>query len=511
MRELGDHDATGAQQARATNWKARRLVWTLVAILLSFALVAAACGDDDSETAQPAPVDDSPSAGETAEGEAEAPTAEGEAEAPTAAADSDDIAGDDAAGDDAAAEDQPVSGVLQFVFWDNSPAAAEGWRALADDFEEAHPDITVELLPIQGDGWGGYLAATATAIAGGERPDTMYVATEGIEFLVENEMLMPIDGLIERDRDEMSDFLDDVTPAMIDAFNVNGNQYLLPYSWNNMLIYYNTARLAEAGLDEPSSDWTWDDFLAYAQSLSSDDDGDGVNDRFGFAWDNGVLFASVVPWIYSNGGVLINEDGTANLTSPEVVEAVDFMRDLIYEHEVATTPIGYGDLYTRFKSGDLAMFGAGRWPMLNFVPEEFTDFNIQLWPTNGGNELVTEFGIDGFPIFAEAQNVDAAWEWLKFMTSVEVQNRFIGTKDSPVGNIPVRRSVSAGLGQFGPDNWEAFYESLEGQALPVPAPPEYSQVDSALTRYTGLVFADEFTAEEAMDAAQDEWETILGG
>ena len=445
----------------------------LFAVLVSFALIAAACGDDDDD-------------GESGDD------------------------GDDAAGDDMA-EDEPVSGTVQFLYWEFDPSATEGWEALIEEFNKVHPDITVDLLPVQGEGWGGYLAATATAIAGGENPDMMWVATEGVEFLVDNELLMPLDDLIERDRDELGEFLDDVTPAMLDAFNVDGSQYLLPYSWNNMVVYYNTARLAEAGIDEPTADWTWDDFLEIAQALSSDDDGDGVNDRFGFVWDNGGLFTSAVPWIYANGGVLINDDGTANLTSPEVVEAVDFMQDLIYEHEVATTPIGYGDIFSLFKTGDIAMFGAGRWPMPNFIPDGFTDFNIQTWPTNDGKPLVTEFGIDGFPIFADAENVDAAWEWLKFMTSTEVQNRFVGTADSPVGNIPVRRSVAENLGQFGPDNWEIFYGSLEGEARLVPAPPAYNEVDSAFTRNTGLVFADELSAADAMAAAQEEWEAILGG
>ena len=33
-----------------------------------------------------------------------------------------------------------------------------------------------------------------------------------------------------------------------------------------MLIYYNTKMFEAAGIDRPSDDWTWDDFLAIANS-----------------------------------------------------------------------------------------------------------------------------------------------------------------------------------------------------------------------------------------------------
>ncbi len=397
---------------------------------------------------------------------------------------------------------------LTFVFWNWGADAQPGWEKIFTEFAVVHPEITINLLPVEGVNWGEYLEGTATLIAGGERPDVMWVATEGTRLLVELELALPLDDFIAADEEALAEFFADVEPAMVDAFNVDGKQYMLPYSWNSMVIYYNTARLAEAGLEPPSPDWTRDDFLAMAQALTVDENNDGTPEKYGFAWPNDGLFTSAIPWIFANGGNILTEDycGT-QLDSPEVTEALQFMYDMIYTYKVAPDPIGYGDIFNLFQTGDIAMFGAGRWPLANIIPAGFTDFDIQLWP--GNPDRITEFGIDGFPILATTQNPEAAWELVKFLTGASVQQGLVGSEESPVTNIPARRSVAAHLNEFPPANASAFYESLAGPSRLVPAPGRFNEMENIFLRYTGLIFADEMTVEEAMQAATDELASVV--
>lgn len=399
---------------------------------------------------------------------------------------------------------------INFVFWNYGPEAQPGWEAVVASFNEIHPEITVNLIPVEGTNWGSYLDGTATLIAGGEQPDLMWVATEGVQLLVnELQLAMPLDDYIAADAEELQPFFDDVAPALVDAFNVDGSQYMLPYSWNNMVMYYNTARFAEAGVDAPAADWTRDDFLATAQALTVDEDGDGNPEKYGYAWDNSGLFISIMPWVYANGGNILTDDlCAAQLTSPEVVDALQFMYDLIYTYKVAPSPTGYGDLYNLFQNGSVAMFGAGRWPLTAFIPAEYTDFDVQVWPGNPDQKV--EFGIDGFPILNTSQNPDAAWEFLKFMTTSEIQNRLVGSVDSPLSNIPARASSADMMAEFPPANSGIFYGSVEsGASALVPAPRRFNQMENALLRYTGLIFANEMSVEDALAAAQTELESIV--
>src|SRR5690606_12240898 len=101
---------------------------------------------------------------------------------------------------------------------------------------------------------------------------------------------------------------EDVPEVLLEANRVDGALYGMPYSWNNMVIYYNTARFEEAGLEPPSPDWTRDEFLEIAQALTVDEDGDGTPERYGYAWDNSGVFISAMPWIFANGTDIITED-----------------------------------------------------------------------------------------------------------------------------------------------------------------------------------------------------------
>ena len=397
---------------------------------------------------------------------------------------------------------------MTFVFWNWGPEARPGWEAIVEDFNAEYPDIEIELLPVQGANWGEYLSGTATVIAGGAEPDVMWVATEGVQLLVDLGLAEPLDELIERDRAELEDFFSDVEPVMLEALQVDGQQYLLPYSWNNMVIYYNTRLFEEAGMEPPAPGWTRDDFLETARALTVDENGDGAPEQYGFAWTNEGLFPSAMPWIFANGGNILNEDYTEpRLLDPAVIEALQFMRDMIYEEGVAPTPTAGSDIFNLFQAGRIAMFGAGRWPLVTFIPAGFTDFDIQLFP--GNPEQKTEFGIDGFPILRTGTNQDAAWEFVKFMTRASSQERLIGSADSPLSNIPARRSVAKQMSDFPPANSGIFYNSLEGDAELVPAPPSFNEMENIFLRYTGLIFADEMTVEEAMSAAQAELEAVL--
>ncbi|NOG50679.1 MAG: extracellular solute-binding protein [Chloroflexi bacterium] len=136
------------------------------------------------------------------------------------------------------AQDAP-SGEITFVFWDNTTETRAGWEAHVARFNEQFPDVTVNLIGVPGVAWSDYLNGTATLIAGGETPDIIWVATEGVRFLVGLDLMLPLDDLVAENAEALQPYFDDIAPALIDGFRVDDSLYFLPYSWNNMVIYYN--------------------------------------------------------------------------------------------------------------------------------------------------------------------------------------------------------------------------------------------------------------------------------
>lgn len=406
---------------------------------------------------------------------------------------------------------------LKILYWNWGPDAVATQEQIATGFEALNPGIDVVPIGVEGTNWGTYLDGVATLIAGGEAPDLVLVASEGVRLLVENfELAMPLDEFIAEDQEELQPLLDDIAQPMLDALNINGQQYMLPQQWNNMVIYLNTDRLEEAGLEMPPADWTREQFLEYAQALTVDENGDGTPERYGYAWDNSSPFISTLPWIFAHGGDILSDDYcTPTITDPAVQEALQFMYDLIYVHKVAPAPVAGGDLYNLFQNGDLAMFGAGRWALTALLPAGFQDFDIQYFP--GSPNRQTIFGLGTYALLNTTQHPEEAWELYKYMLSDEVQMGLLGTADSPASNIPARRSVAAGIAEFPPENSDIFYASLDGEASlsgdaarMVTAPPRYSEMESILLRYTGLIFANEMSVADATAAAQTELESVVG-
>jgi multiple sugar transport system substrate-binding protein len=407
-----------------------------------------------------------------------------------------------------AAQDSP-GGEVTFVFWDNTTETRAGWEAHVARFNEQFPDITVNLIGVPGTIWADYLNGTATLIAGGETPDIIWVATEGVRFLVNLDLMLPLDDLISENQEELQPYLDDVAPALLDSFRVDDQLYFLPYSWNNMVIYYNKNMFDAAGLEYPADDWTREDFLAAAQALTADNDGDGNNDQFGFSGSGGSMFFTL-PWVFANGTDVVSEDFCApNVTDPGVIDAIQFIHDLVYEYEVAPMPGTLTNTELQFINGEVAMFGAGRWATGGMYREGFTDYDIVLWP--GNPEQTTEYGVDGFGIFKSSQNVPAAWEFLKYMSSAGVQEGLVASVDSgsPLGNIPALRSVADHLSQFPPEHYNHFYGSLEGNMRLVTSPPRFNELESIFVRYVDLVMANEMSVEDAMSAAQTELMSVV--
>lgn len=399
---------------------------------------------------------------------------------------------------------------LEVAFWNWGTPAETQNRATADAFEAANPGVTVDLTPIAGDNWGGYLANLATLLASGEKPDLVHVASEAARFVVANELVVPIDEYLANDP-EAEALLDDIAPNLVEGFTIDGNVLALPFAWNNMVIYYNTDVFAEAGVAVPTADWSWEEFRETAAALSKDTDGDGTNDAYGFTWASNEIFPGILPWVANSGGNLVSDDVcSATADSPEVTEAVEFLNGLIADG-IAPAPMPMGDVFTRFQNGQVAMFGAGRWPITSFVPAGFTAFDIQLYPT--GDTYRTVAGAGAYPILTTSDNPDLAWEYQKFTVSEEIQQQYVGTPEAPGDGIPALRSVAQKIVDDGvpPSNSALYYGSIDDHPglVPFPAPQKYSEYESAVLRHLQLIFAGETSVADGLAAMQADLDSVV--
>ncbi len=160
-------------------------------------------------------------------------------------------------------------------------------------------------------------------------------------------------------------------------------------------LYYLKPAFDEAGVQYPPSTakeaWDWDTFVDNARALTLDAEGRHPEDN-GFDPSHvaqyGVSgFFNSNAWyamVRANGGDLTTKDGTEYaLDSPEAIEALQHLQDLIHLHHVAPIPKPGGssgsDTSADFRSGKVAMAFDGTWTMLN-LNQQNIDYGIGVHP-----------------------------------------------------------------------------------------------------------------------------------
>ncbi|HEY8457391.1 MAG TPA: sugar ABC transporter substrate-binding protein [Actinopolymorphaceae bacterium] len=378
------------------------------------------------------------------------------------------------------------------------------WEALFDDFRKEHPDIDLEAKNIPSASWSEFFDTVSVQIAGGQVPDIVRVATEGQRLFASRELVLPIDEYIERDKEELQPYFDDVHPNLITWTNEltspGDETYYLPHGFNTMCIHYNVEVFERAGVEEPTDDWTWEDFYNAAQTIVAKLPGT-------FAMDvPPAYFGSVMPWLLTNGASTMNADWTAStVASPEAVEAAEFMRSLVAEG-LSPKPGGEYDPFTAMAQGKLAMVGGGRWPVISLRNLKIVDkVKIVAWPQ--AKRKGSPVGWDAYPIMKEAQNKEGAWEFVKFMAGKKATRRFAELAGTIV---PPLRSVAQSEAFFdnAPEGSEKLYEALE-YATPIPSPDKGNVIEQDIIDTFEQILVGNSEPQAALEELHEKIESNL--
>jgi len=346
-------------------------------------------------------------------------------------------------------------------------------------------------------GWDGYSDTMLTRIAGGEQIDVIMIAIEGLRLLTAKNVLVALDDFLAADEPANDILHNDIHVTLREMLQVDSKQYLYPFSWNNMVMYYNTAVFEEEGLEPPSTDWTWDDFLQTCLQVANVTG--GADDRFAYSFWGASMFG-MCAWYFNNDVSPISDDWLdSNLLDPKVAETLQFLADLILEHKVAPNPEGWDD-WAQFHAGNLVMRTCGRWCIAGTLEAEFETYDLQYQPHHSG-PLKTVAGTEGWGVSTSSENPEEAWEVVKHLAHSDTSIDLVKVG----GSIPALRSVAEMpvFAEYGPPNTALFYESLDFAAT-VPSPTNFNIVEPILNRNYATIWNGERSVEEALQAAHAE-------
>lgn len=374
-------------------------------------------------------------------------------------------------------QEAPVGATtVSFGLYGYNPAEV---RRLVRAFRDQRPDIFVQVKQFE---WTPEMQeVTAATLA---QTNDCFFWSGSISGNDES-ALLDLRPLIEADPNFPRD---DVFPATLAQYSREGRIYGLPYAVNMRSLIYNHAAFEAAGVQPPRADWKPDDFLAAAQALTR---GEGSDRRWGYV-PMGSPQSDMLFFISQFGARLMIGEGKdlrPNYTDPKTIAAIRWYLDLSMVHKVAP-PVkffyrrddfgGADRSFELIQSGRVGMWfgyaesfqervvlqpiepGGGPGPAPTAVPLTPVERDIRAapLPVGGAGLPSSEVFLRGLFISARAQQPQACWEWIKFLS---------GDSSLMYGDMPARRSVAqseAFLSQVPPERRAQFEAMRATLAIP---------------------------------------------
>lgn len=410
---------------------------------------------------------------------------------------SEETAADTTSDTEAATDAEPVEITIAYP---SDDGAEEKLNILIDEFNKSYPNIKVNYVLIPFSSWPDYITKLKTMVAGGTGPDVARLAVEGIQSFVADGMALPFDDFIAENADLMEELgVNDIHPNINAPFQVDGKTYGFAWDWNNIVMFLNKDVFAEKNIELPGSDWNKDKFLEIAQTLTYEKDGEKV-----YGTVAPTDYFTVTAWLYNNNASVLNEDMTeCTLNSPEAIETIQFLHDLVYKYEVAPAPSAGLDTSNLFMNGQIAMLGNGRWSIASLANNNFEDYDIQALPALSTQQ--SSFGSGSFPVLSSTKHPYEAMLFSSWLSASSFSQETFLKTDSVPSRISVMEKI---LPTMLPENGMLWRESAD-VAKSIQAPTQLTDVTAVFDKYMSLVFANEISVEDGMNKATEEINAIL--
>lgn len=375
-------------------------------------------------------------------------------------------------------------------------------RSLVADFERSHPDIKVKLTYVNSD---FALQKLTVALQGGKAPDVTYQYGTNMAQVATTPKAVDLTDRVAADDYGWEDFF----PGVRGVFTVDGKVYGVPALVDNLAVVYNKDLFAQAGLEEPGADWTWDDLIAAAKKLS-----DPAKKQFGLEFPIDGSETEVwkfIAMLWEAGEDILTEEGTAAaFSSPAGVTALTALSDLASANALylnaSPDSAKAGQL---FNAGKIGMFITGPWDLSAF-PD--ANYGVQVMPSFPGGGHDTIAGPDAWVLIDNGpERVDAAWEFVSWLTAKEQ----VLADSLATGHLPTRASVVQ-LPEFDAfatsfPGIDVFAANLENVKKARPVTALYPQISQALGNAVTSVLLGKATPDAALGDAATQTDTILAG
>ncbi|MFC5449080.1 ABC transporter substrate-binding protein [Paenibacillus aestuarii] len=407
---------------------------------------------------------------------------------------------------------------LVFTFW-GSNYEKQAVEKMVDSFNSSHPNIHVTSQHIPVD----YEMKMNTRMATHELPDVAYLDTPlALKWGKEGKLLNFTPYL-----NQFPEFKDRLPQSKL--YPEPGNFIGTTIAGDDYNLFYNKDLFKEAGQDLPPSKvekaWSWDQFIEVAQKMTKDKNGKHPNEA-GFDENNIVQygfdfprdFHGWFPYLRSNGSDIASEDGkTYTMNSPQAVEVIQSLQDLIYKYHVSPTPMekkNSPDVSVQLQTKKIAMVHAGAWSLLDLASLKF-NFGVGVLPKF--KDPKTGFFGAGAVIFATTKHPKEALEFYTYYNDPAQVNLYSEGLWMPIVDKYYKDTKSI-------DSWAnnsahpsefktaaVDYMLKYGEPTPNLTLINYLEIQNQINPALDQVWLNKRSAKEVLDELKDKVQPLLQG
>ncbi|SDO61536.1 ABC transporter substrate-binding protein [Alkalicoccus daliensis] len=396
-----------------------------------------------------------------------------------------------------------IEGATELSFWTFASNHATFFEDAANRWNEENPDnaiqLTAEIYPFDQMHNNLLLALQS----GSEAPDIVDIELARFpNFLTGDIQLESLNDLVE---DEIDNFITE----RFDIYAADGEYYGAPTHLGATVVYYNTEIMDEAGVDIDSI-VTWDDYIEAGQQ---------VVEAAGVPMTTiSTNWYGIWPFVAQQGSDFFNDEGELTLANETNVETLQFVSDLVNEHEIAEITPG-SHSHTEEYYGFMNNGGAASAIMPLFYMSDFLEYmpdlegqmEIRPMPVfEEGDARTVGMGGTGTAITSQSEHVDLAKEFLYFAKLSEEGNINLWTQlgfDPPRWDVWDSEEILADnefYDYFNDDIFDLLLDirdEVEGVNITPYTPDVLDEIDSNVM--FDVVREQSQTPEEALNQAEE--------
>ena len=387
-------------------------------------------------------------------------------------------------------------GKVQITLWQgvNPPTNRQVLQKLVDKFNQSQNQVFVESLYVgQPD---QQIPKILAAVVGNAVPDLLWYNPTLTGRLIELDAIRSLDDFL-----ESSSVKSEIDPALLSTMHLDGRTWSIPFSANNVAIFYRPSLFEAAGIKNLPQ--TWQELKEVANQLTS-----GANNQHGIFLPLGKGEFTVFMWLpflwSAEGEILTNQD--PKLNTPEAETALQLWLDLVKTDAAILSQPERGYEEDNFVSGKVAMQISGSWA-LRYMKQKGIDFGVMPIP----RDRISATAIGGENLFlfkTDPMRERAAWKFAEYVASEEFQT----TWATETGYLPInlksqKSEVYANYVNEQPEIDIFIKQMSSGHTRPLLA--DYPRISESLGRAIEATLLQKNTPADALKSAQNSLELAL--